>query len=368
MDPSPLPSLVLVTGANGYIGASLVQSLLAQGYKVRGTVRDASNERKTGPLFSMENAATNLELVSMDLSEPSETFLEIFKDVEWVFHVASPVTLEAEEAENQEQKDTIIQSARDGTLAMLRASSDTSSVQRFVLTSSVAAIGEGHMDYGSRPLAEDNWSNMAGSNISAYGKSKTLEERAAWEFVEASNPEFSLSVINPSIVFGPLPTPETQSSTVIISSLLQAQDFGIISSLLQLRDLGTIDLFTCIADIRDVVEAHIQAAKRPEAAGKREMFLPDVAKILKKEFGPMGYSIQDYPMPSSLAWFYSLVDADLAALYPILGKEYHLCNIRSKSVLQLEYTPAEKTILDCAYSLIEHGIVEKKSGYVSRST
>jgi dihydroflavonol-4-reductase len=57
-------------------------------------------------------------------------------------------------------------------------------VKRVVITSSVAAIMECAPQ--DRPqnntYNENNWSNPVGNHISAYSKSKTLAERAAWDF------------------------------------------------------------------------------------------------------------------------------------------------------------------------------------------
>lgn len=63
-------SLVLVTGANGFIGSMAVKMLLERGYKVRATVRDKSDEKKTNDLRLLPNADTHLELLSLDFWVP----------------------------------------------------------------------------------------------------------------------------------------------------------------------------------------------------------------------------------------------------------------------------------------------------------
>ncbi|MFV2000868.1 MAG: GDP-mannose 4,6-dehydratase [Acidimicrobiia bacterium] len=55
-----------VTGATGYIGAHLVERLLAQGHGVRGTVRNGESSNATA-LQELPHAAERLELVHADL-------------------------------------------------------------------------------------------------------------------------------------------------------------------------------------------------------------------------------------------------------------------------------------------------------------
>lgn len=192
-------------------------------------------------------------------------------------------------------------------------------------------------------------------------KSKPLAERAAWKFMEDNNPTFTLSVMNPSFVMGPVPTENVLSTAHFVEGPLRGE--------------GTYNMFCPVVDIRDVVKAHIQAAKIPGAAGKRFLlvqsdggllFFPDVCKILKKEFGPMGYEISTRPAPTWIMWIMAWFHPVVAAIYPMMDTSYYLDNSQSREILGIEYKPAEQTIIDCGYSLIEHGIVEQKPGYKSR--
>lgn len=351
---SSMPKLVLVSGANGYIGSSLVESLLEQGYRVRGTVRDPTNESKTAALKAMPNAATHLELVPLDLTGPGGDFLAAMEGVEWVMHTASPVTLRKPKDEQTE-----IRPAVEGTLGMLRAAHKTPTVRKFILTSSVAAIKAGH-DEENKAFSEDDWSNLDGAQVTTYAKSKTLAERAAWRFMKDNTPSFTLSTINPGLVLGPVPSADVKSSVQILAEILNP------------RMPGSINLFFNVVDIRDVVKAHIQAAKIPEAAGKRfilsqsdggELFMPEIGAILHREFGPMGYDIKTWVLPKWFVWLLSWVNADVASMYFMIDRRVHYDNTRSREILQLEYRNAEQTIIDGGHSLIQHGIVPQKPGY-----
>ena len=352
-----MPKLVLVTGANGYIGSMLVKTLLEQGHNVRGTVRDITDGKKTTALKTFPNASTHLELVPLELTGKKEMFRAAMKDVEWVMHVASPVSL----TEKDEHK--LISPAVDGTVSILQAANETHSVKKFVLTSSISAISEGHGFSPDQIVSEETWTNLDGPNIDSYAKSKTLAEQTAWNYMKQENPKFTLTVINPAIVLGPVPSPQSseRTSAVILPRIFQA------------KDPGSIHVFFPMVDVRDVVQAHLQAAKIPEAAGKRfivcanngEIYMSDMNRILAKHFNPMGYKIRTWVVPRWMVWILSLFDEDVAALYYMVDAFFRFDNSRSKEILKLEYIP-EQTLIDGAYSIVEHGIVPKTPGYTDR--
>jgi uncharacterized protein YbjT (DUF2867 family) len=64
-------STVLVTGVNGFVGAHVADQLLQQGYKVRGTVRDAVKHQWLTDLFSQKYGKDEFELITVkDMREP----------------------------------------------------------------------------------------------------------------------------------------------------------------------------------------------------------------------------------------------------------------------------------------------------------
>src|ERR1700722_9691368 len=182
--------LVLVTGGSGFIAAHAILQLLNAGYRVRTTVRSLKREPEgramlkaggadPGPALSF-NAA---DLMS-DLGWP-----EAAAGCDFVLHVASPFPLKVPENE-----DELIIPARDGALRVLRASRDAG-VKRVVLTSSFAAIGYGH-PLTDKPFTEQDWTDPTGPGVSPYVKSKTLAERAAWDFIAREGGALELSVVN----------------------------------------------------------------------------------------------------------------------------------------------------------------------------
>lgn len=189
--------LILVTGASGYIATHIVKQLLEKGYRVRGTVRNLTDDKKVAPLRKLAGRSRfELELVEADLNK-EETWLSAVKGCTYVLHTASPFPLKTPTNENE-----LIKPAVNGTLFVFRACvQEGSSVKRVVLTSSIAAIA-GNTFRDGYMYSEKDWPEVDG--LEPYTKSKTLAEKAAWDFVrdrEAKGlPCFELSVINPGLV------------------------------------------------------------------------------------------------------------------------------------------------------------------------
>src|SRR3954465_6441047 len=163
---------VLVTGGSGFIGAHCIKRLHQDGHAVRTTVRSLSREREVRDLVGDAGA---LDIVAADLTA-DDGWAEAAAGCDYVLHVASPFPLG-----QPKHEDELIVPARDGALRVLRAARDAG-VRRVVLTSSFAAIGYGQPPR-TTPFDERDWTDPTGSDVRAYVKSKTVAERAAWDFV-----------------------------------------------------------------------------------------------------------------------------------------------------------------------------------------
>src|SRR5215469_2660915 len=170
-------SRVLVTGGSGFIASHCILQLLAAGHQVRTTVRNLGRESDVRAMLKRggREALDQLSFVAADL-EHDAGWAGATAGCEYVLHVASPLPRHVPKNE-----DELIVPAREGALRALRASRDAG-VKRVVLTSSFAAIGYGEKPQ-RRPFDETNWTNPDGSGVQPYAKSKTLAERAAWDFV-----------------------------------------------------------------------------------------------------------------------------------------------------------------------------------------
>src|SRR5256885_2755638 len=199
-------STVLVTGGSGFIGSHCILQLLAAGHQVRTTVRSLKREADVRAMLKQGGAepGNRLSFVETDL-EKDAGWPEAVAGCEYVLHVASPLPPNVPKKEND-----LIVPAREGTLRVLRASRDAG-VKRVVLTSSFAAIGYGRREQNA-PFTETDWSDLNGEAMAPYHKSKTLAERAAWNFMEKEGGNLELSAINPVGVFGPVLGPDYSAS------------------------------------------------------------------------------------------------------------------------------------------------------------
>ena len=179
VEPTQKP-IVLITGVSGYLGSHVALVFLKDGsYHVRGTVRDTKNPKKIDPIKkAFGDLFNNLELVEADL-ENKQSILDAAKGVEYIVHTASPFPIKKPKHEND-----LINPAVNGTLAVMQACL-INKVKRVVITSSIAAIQSAKpADLpADHVYSEANWSDPSpGDHIEAYSKSKTMAERAAWDF------------------------------------------------------------------------------------------------------------------------------------------------------------------------------------------
>src|SRR5487761_1898428 len=183
-------STVLVTGGSGFIGSHSILQLLAAGHRVRTTVRSLKREGDVRAMLNEGGAepGDRLSFAAADL-EKDAGWREAAAGCEYVLHVASPFPSTVPKHE-----DELIVPAREGALRVLRAARDAG-VKRVVLTSSFAAIGYGQKEQAG-PFDETNWTNLDGPDVLPYVKSKTLAERAAWDFISKEGGGLELSVVN----------------------------------------------------------------------------------------------------------------------------------------------------------------------------
>ena len=191
---------VLVTGGSGFIATHCILKLAAAGYKIKSTVRNLDRVSDLNKILDEAGSTyerlnkIDVDWVSADLTK-DEGWSEAVKGCDYVMHVASPVALEEPKDEND-----LIVPAREGTLRVIKAANEEG-VKKIVLTSSVAAIIYGHE---KDSFNEEDWTDTDAEGCSAYNKSKTYAEKAAWDFINSDECNMELSVINPSLVLGPV--------------------------------------------------------------------------------------------------------------------------------------------------------------------
>jgi nucleoside-diphosphate-sugar epimerase len=340
-------STVLITGGSGFIGSYCILQLLAGGHQVRTTLRNLKREGEVRALLKQGGAepGDRLSFYAADL-ESDAGWREAVAGCDYVLHVASPFPATAPKDEND-----LIRPAREGALRVLRAARDAG-VKRVVLTSSFAAIGYGYPPQ-QRPFDETDWTDPTGNGVYPYVKSKTLAERAAWDFIATEGHGLELSVVNPVAVLGPVLAPDYSTSIMVVQRLMD----GAVPGCPQLT-LGVVD-------VRDVADLHIRAMTDPAAKGERFLavaadFLSmrDIALVLKRRLGPAARRVPTRQLPNWLVRIAALTDPTVRQFLPELGKPKNATNAKARRVLGWVPRSNEEAIVATAESLMKLGLLK----------
>ena len=238
---------VLVTGASGYIALHCISELLKKGYKVKGSLRDMSKEPIIRKYFVCENEKSNLEFCKLNLLSDEGWDNAVF-DCEYIMHIASPFVIEEPKNEND-----LIEPALEGTLRALNAA-NRNKIKKFILTSSMASVAYGHK---AEICNKNNWTDTS-KNVGAYVRSKTIAERAAWEFIKDNNVSFPLTTIHPGMVFGPL-----------ISNEIRGASVNLIANMMSGKFPALPDIYFTIVDVRDIAKLHVDSLQNQNSNNKR---------------------------------------------------------------------------------------------------
>ncbi|MGB8196871.1 MAG: aldehyde reductase [Acidimicrobiales bacterium] len=346
---------VLVTGATGFIAQHCMVQLLDAGYDVRGTAR--SNDARDAVVAILEPHVSDAgrsrldatQIVAADLTD-DDGWAEAVEGCRYVMHVASPLPRGAAKDENE-----LIVPARDGTLRVLRAASDAG-VERVVLTSSLSAIVYGNDR--SRTFTEADWSNLDGARIGAYDKSKTIAERAAWDFMDSikGTSTMELAVINPGLVLGPLLSADWGTSGEMVKRILEHK----------VPAIPNISFST--VDVRDVASAHVAAMVSPVAAGQRFICaeanhtMMEIATILKTHYSDRGFKIPTGRLPSIAVRFMAVFDKTVRLALNDLDTSQLVDNAKLGTVLNWHPRDLTEMTTSMADTMIEYGVVRATRG------
>lgn len=254
---------VFVTGATGYIAQHIIRKLLESGYNVVGSVR---SKEKGQSLKQQLNVGDRFKYEIIDDLTNKLAFENAIKkhpEVTFFLHTASPVIFNVKNI----QRDVITPAIEGTTSALHAVHSAAPQVKRFVFTSSNSAIS-GNPCKRPKVVNESNWTDLTGLdylNNSSYGynASKTLAEKALWDFVDKERPKFTVATVNPTYVFGPQ---AFDSAAANVSLNFSA---NIVGSLLALKPDDEVPTIAgWFIDVRDVARAHVEALGE-KFAGKR---------------------------------------------------------------------------------------------------
>ncbi|AEH88089.1 SDR family oxidoreductase [Mesorhizobium opportunistum] len=339
--------LVLVTGGSGFLGAHCILALLKADYRVRTTVRSAKRQADVLAMLKAGGAdpGGSLSFAIADLMIDAG-WPQAVAGCDYVLHVASPFPPGVPKHE-----DDLIVPAREGALHVLRAARDAG-VKRVVLTSSFAAIGYGKMPPDGRPFTEESWTDPTGK-VSAYVKSKTFAERAAWDFIAAEGGGLELAVVNPVGIFGPVLGADHSTSTEFVQRMMDGAMPG-----LPRVSFGVVDA-------RDVADLHVRAMIDPAARGERFlavsgdfMTVREIAQTLKTRLGGAASRVSTRRLPDWLVRIVGLFNPEAAQLVTELGKVKNATG--AKAVRMLGWAPRsrEDALAATGESLIRLGLLK----------
>ena len=340
------PKTVLVTGATGFIAKHIVLELLDAGYRVVGSLRSPSRRDEVRDavrphLSSAADLDQRLRFVTLDLGK-DDGWLDAMSGVDVLMHTASPLPMAQPRDENE-----LVRPAVDGTLRALRAA-HAAGIGRVVLTSSTAAVTNVAGNADTKRFDESDWSDPSWPGITPYTKSKTLAERAAWDFVDNEAPGMELTTINPCLVLGRPLDDHYGTSLRIVERLLRGRD-----PMLPKVGIGVVD-------VMDVARMHVRAITAPGTAGKRIigaaefMWLAEIAGILKAE-----YPHKKIPMriaPDILIRLIGLFDRSIRSIVPLLGRRQELENARARALLDIDFISAAESVRATARYIMERGL------------
>ena len=336
---------VLVTGGSGYIAGWIIVHLLEEGYCVRTTVRsrlrqDAVRKAVSGQVDPEDRLSFSVADLLKD-----DGWSEAVSGCKYVIHVASPMG-------QGEPKADLLRPAREGTLRLLQAARNAG-VQRVVLTSSTVAT-KPSVEGGEAALAATNegtWTDPEEKGLGTYARSKTLAERAAWDFVEQTNGAMELTTILPGMVLGPVMTGTVSGSVELISRMLTGK----------VPALPRIGF--SVVDVRDLAALHLLAMRAPKAAWQRFLgvadflWMADMARLLRDNFGPAAAKVPTRLLPDFVLRLAALFQHEARFMAPMLGRRTHYDVSKAATLLGWQPRPASEVVLACASDLIRQHLV-----------
>ena len=341
------PQRVLVTGGSGFIAGHCILQLLEQGYVVRTTVRSLAREAAVRAVLADAGmtGGERLSFVAADLTDDTG-WAEAVAGVDFVLHVASPV-----QPGHIENEDDLIIPAREGALRVLRAARDAG-VRRVVLTSAFHAVSWGH-PHDDHVFTEADWTILDGPGVDAYGKSKTLAERAAWDFITAEGGGLELATILPVAVMGSVMGREISGANHIVKAMLDGA----------MRAFP--HLFIPVVDVRDVAGAHLLAMTTPDAPGQRFLVssgpliaMKEIGAILKEDLGEAAHRVPTRSIPDFVVRVAARFAPQFRPTVPDLGYAKKLSSEKARRMLGWSARDPREAIVSAGRSMVERNLLK----------
>ncbi|MCB9244969.1 MAG: NAD-dependent epimerase/dehydratase family protein [Flavobacteriales bacterium] len=339
---------IVVTGVTGFLGSHTAIDLLNKGYRVIGTLRDGTRKESIRSVIAGHTEAIDkFELRVADL-EDEAAWPEILKDADAVIHVASPFPTTL-----PKQDEDLVRPARSGTLNILKAAL-SQGVKRVVKVSSSGAMIYGK-SAGARSgkFSEEDWTDASDlPDTTPYFRSKTLAEKAAWDFVKAHPGEIELVTVCPGAILGPVLESDIGTSANIVYKMLNGSAPAIPPigfEMVDVRDVAEL-LRLCLEDTK--------AAGQRFAAGAGYLSFAEVAGVLRMRYPK--HRIPKYMLPKFAVRLFAYIDPTVKPILLDLGEKRELDSSKARTVLGWKPREAHVAVEDCAESIFRLGLVKQK--------
>jgi nucleoside-diphosphate-sugar epimerase len=339
---------VLVTGGTGFVARQIILQLLQKGYLVRTTVRNLASKTELKDML-LAHGVTAIDHLSFAEAEltTDDNWQEVMEGCKYVLSVASPVFFEKPKNEQE-----AIRPAVDGILRILKFAK-RAGVQRVVMTSNFGAVGFTQTDK-SRETTETDWTDTVAKGLSAYEKSKTLAERAAWDFIRSEGGKLEFVTINAVAILGPALDTHISGSFHLLKNLLNGSMKAV------------PDIVLNIVDVRDVADLHIRAMRTPEAAGQRfiasadgQISLPEIAALLKKERPDVSKLVATRQLPTWILRLGALISERGKEALLLIRMNRTVSNQKARSVLGWRpIASQEETLLTSVDSMVKYNLIK----------
>ncbi len=338
---------VLVTGGSGFIASYCIITLLNNGYKVKATLRSLKKSDLVKQMLEEGGVKSFEDLSFAEANLENEScWSKAVEGCQYVIHVASPTPYTSATTEN----DFVIP-AKNGVLFVMRAAKKVG-VKRVVLTSAFGAVGFGTVK--TTPYTEEDWT-VINDTVFPYQRSKTISEKAAWDFIKQEGDGMELAVVNPTGVLGPVLSDDFSHSIQNIKQMLNGQ----------MRACPQI--ISPYVDVRDVADLHFKAMTIPQANGQRfiaasgeALSLLQTATILKEKLGKAADKVPTTELPNWFVKVLSIFNKKIRAVTPYLGMVKRASNEKAVKMLGWKPRSVEQSIIDTANSLIKFGQITNK--------
>lgn len=331
---------VLVTGGNGFLAGWTIRRLLEKGYSVKATVRSEKKGNSLKEMLEHEGVDTmNLTFAIADLTK-SDGWYEAMKGIDYVQHVASPL------GGNNHEDPTLIPTAKSGVEYVLNAAIKAG-VKKVVMTSSEAACYPEKKN--SNPSIDESfWTDLNNKALTNYMRSKVVAERTAWELINNQN-KTKLTTILPGAIIGPFMDGRRSSTDMIFEMFF--------------KGTPSPNAIYPVADVRDLADLHVLAMESEQANGQRfiaeseEITMPEMAKLLKKNFEKQGEKISTMVIPNFIIGIMAKFNPVMKVLDSMVGLKYHRTNQKALNVLHWKPRSAKETVIDSADYLIKFNVI-----------